>query len=238
MEDDLGAMLGEAVEAESGGEMVSTDTQAQPSPTDGVTESTTPEPEAQQEQEPQFDTSALTEQINSQSQAMDAMAKNISDLTNNIPKPQAPQPTEEDILRNQMKKDLGLDKMEEQFKAQEQRIEQQQQQIAIQEQAEISRNREYEFKTMEAQYGSIDKVAVQNKILEVRKTNPELANALISPDGVRMLLSQGVGVVDKNPDPITPSASGQEVDNSAQLKSLADGSLSDADFGALLEGAI
>jgi len=139
---DLGAMLEGAVEAENP-EMVSTEETPEPSPTDGE-QVATPQPEIQEEpvQQQQMDNSVLTEQLNQQSVAMQEMAKQINDMTNNIPKPEAPQPTEEDVLRNQMKKDLGLDKIEAQYQKQQELIDAQNKQIELQQQAEIARSRD------------------------------------------------------------------------------------------------
>ena len=238
---DIGSALEEAV---GGEEMISTEGEAQPSATDGSEASTEPQAPVEdnvqeaQEQQAQFDTEALNNQLNEQSLAMQEMAKNISDLTNNVPKPQVPQPTEDDILREQMKKDLGLDKMEAQFKQQQELMNAQQKQLELQQQAEVERTRDMQFKAMEKEYGNIDKVALQNRILEMEKTNPALAEAMNSPDGVRMLLEQGVGVVNKTPDPITASATSSDVDVSDSVKSLADGNLSDAEFGDLLFNSI
>ncbi len=229
---DIGALLGEAV-GEQPNDMVAPTT-PEPEPTDG-NQNVEPTPVAEDPiQQPEFNPAQLTDQMNDNAMAIQGIAKQMNDLTNNIPKPEAPQPTEDDLLREQMKKDLGLDKMEEQFNAQKEIIDAQNKRLELQEQAEIKRGRELEFKSMEAEFGNVDRVAIQNKIMEIGKSNPALAEALNSPDGVRMLLSQGVGAVVKTPDAITPSASGQSVDTSNQVQALRDGNLNDSDFGQLL----
>lgn len=239
--DDLGALLGDAVGGEFQGEapaadMINTEVPATPAPTDGQVAA---EPVAPQVPEtPQFDPSALEGQMNQQAQQMQEMARQMEQVTNRIPEPQAPQATEQEMLQAQVKKDLGIDKMEERYAAQDQKMQAQQKQLEQMQQAETVRSRENEFKTMEAEYGNIDRLAIQNKIVEIGKTNPALAEALNSPDGVRMLLSQGVGAVVATPDAITPSASGTDVDSSALYGKLEAGTASDADFGDMLFGAM
>lgn len=236
MEDvDVGAMLSEAVAAE-GTEMVAESAPEQQA--QDVQQATQPEPAQEQIQEPQFDPSNLSNQMNQQAEMIQSMAEQMNNMTNRIPEPQAPQPTEEDMLRQQMKKDLGLDEVEQKFKQQQDVLKQQEQMLAKMQEAEMARTREAEFKTMEAEYGNIDRVAIQNKIMEIGKTNPDLADALNSPDGVRMLLNQGVGAVTAKPDSITPSSSGQDVDMSNQVDQLKAGTLEDSAFGELLLNSI
>lgn len=239
--DDLGALLGDAVmgnpapAATPDASMVNPDVPATPSATDGQV---TAEPAPQVPSTPQFDPSVLEGQMNQQAQQMQQMAQDMERITSRVPEPVAPQPSEQDMLQAQVKKDLGIDKMEERYAQQDTQMKAQQEQLQAMQQQETVRQRDAEFKSMEADFGNIDKLAIQNKIVEIGKTNPALAEALNSPDGVRMLLGQGVGTVTATPDPITPSASGTDTDASSLYGKLSDGSATDADFGDMLFDAM
>ena len=80
--------------------------------------------------------------------------------------------------------------------------------------------------------------SIQNKLVEIGKTNPQMAEAMNSPEGVRMLLQQGVGTVVNTPDPITPSASGNNVSIDDSASRVSGGKGTDEDFGALLESYV
>ena len=236
---DLGALLGEAVTGEAAptGDMINTEVPTEPAATDGQ-QAAIPEPQMQEQQQPQYDPSILEGQMNQQAAQMEQMAAQMEQMTNRIPEPQAPQASEQEMLQQQVKKDLGIDKMEARYAQQDEAMKAQQQQLAQMQEAEMIRGRESEFKSMEAEFGNIDRLAIQNKIVEMGKTNPALAEAMNSPEGVRMLLSQGVGTVAQTPDAITPSASGTDIDSSSMYNKLGTGEATDEDFGDMLLGAI
>ena len=243
-ESQLGDLLGEAVTGEApvadqaaGADMINTEVAPEASPTDGQV-AAEPQAEDPAQAQPQYDPSIMEAQINQQAQAMQQMAAQMEQMTKNQPEPQAPQMSEQELLQQQVKKDLGLDKMEERYAQQDQMMKQQQEQLAQMQQIETQRQRDSEFKSMESEFGNIDRLAIQNKITEIGKTNPALAEALNSPDGVRMLLSQGVGAVTAKPDAITPSASGTDVDSSSLYNKLGEGTATDEDFGDMLFGAM
>ena len=148
------------------------------------------------------------------------------------------EPTEEDMIRERARKELGLDELDNKFKMQEEALKQQNAYIEQMKQQEAIRQREQEFNSMEKEFGNIDREAIQNHIIEVGKTNPNLAEALNSPEGVRMLLKQGVGAVVKKPDSITPSASGTDVNTSDAASRIYNGKGTEDDFGSLLESYV
>ena len=185
-----------------------------------------------------FDPSVIQSQIQSQSDAISELAKSIA--TMNEPKVEQPkyEPTEEDMIRQRARKELGLDELDSKFKMQEEALKQQNEYIEQMKQQETVRQREQEFNSMEKEFGNIDREAIQNHIVEVGKTNPNLAEALNSPEGVRMLLKQGVGAVVKVPDNITPSASGTDVNTSDAASRVISGKGTSDDFGSLLESYV
>lgn len=182
----------------------------------------------------QFDPSVIQNEMQSQSDAIAELARNIALM--NEPKVEKPtsEPTEEDMIRERARKELGLDELDAKFKKQEEMLKQQNEYIEHIRQQDAIKARESEFKSMEQEFGNIDREAIQNHIMEVGKTNPNLADALNSPEGVRMLLKQGVGAVVKTPDAITPSASGTDVNVSDATSRVLEGKGTSDDFGDLL----
>ena len=215
--------------------------QEAPQAQEAMVDTQTPEEAAQEAvQAPEsFDPSVIQNEIKSQSDAIAELARSIA-LMNEPKQPEQPkyEPTEEDMIRERARKELGLDDLDNKFKAQEESLKKQNEYIEQMKQQEAIRQREQEFKSMEQEFGNIDREAIQNHIIEVGKTNPNLAEALNSPEGVRMLLKQGVGAVVSKPDAITPSASGTDVNTSDSVSRVLEGKGTSDDFGALLESYV
>lgn len=181
-----------------------------------------------------FDPSVITNQMQSQSDAIAKLAESIALMNEPKVEETVYEPTEEDLIRERARKELGLDEIENRYKQQEEMLKQQNAFIEQMKQQEVIRQREQEFQSMEKEFGSIDREAIQNHIIEVGKTNPNLADALNSPEGVRMLLKQGVGAVVNKPDNITPSASGTDINTSDAVSRVLEGKGTTDDFGDLL----
>ncbi len=228
---DLGAALAEQAGTQEMIEAPQTQApSAEPSAQEAVAQ-----PEAQTEQPQQFDPTQMNNAMASQSEQIAQIAEQMSQMNARVPEqPQAPQ-SEEQMLQSKIKDDLGINQMEAQFKEQQGMIEQQREMMAQMQQQEAIRQRDAQFKTMETEFGNIDKEAIQNRLVEIGRTNPAMAEAMNSPEGVRMLLEQGVGTVNKTPDPITPSASGNNVSMDDSATRVLGGQGTNDDFGALLE---
>ena len=196
------------------------------------------QPQQEVQQPAQFDPSQMNQAMASQSEQIAQIAEQMSQMNNRIPEQQIAPETEEQMLQNKIKDDLGINQMESQFKQQADMIEQQKQMMQQMQQAEQVRQRDAQFASMEQEFGNIDKEAIQNKLVEIGKTNPQMAEAMNSPEGVRMLLSQGVGAVVNKPDAITPSASSNNMSMDDASSRVSSGSGTADDFGALLESYV
>lgn len=194
--------------------------------------------EQQLQQPPQFDPSQLTQVMTSQSEQIAQIAQQMSQMNSRIPEQQQAPQTEEEMLQAKIREDLGINKIEEQYKQQTEMLEQQKQMMAQMQAQEQARQRDMQFKSLEQEFGNIDKEAIQNRLVEIGKTNPQMAEALNSPEGIRMLLQQGVGTVVATPDPITPSANSNNVGIDDSASRVLEGKGTDDDFGALLESYV
>ena len=225
---DIGSALAAEVETPA---MVSQEASPDPVMPDGG--ETAPQIEPVQ-QAPQFDPAQMQEAMSAQSAQIENIAKQMGEMNSKVPEATQAQATEEEMLQAKIREDLGINKMEEQYKQQQDIMNQQKAQLDQMQQQEIARQRESEFKSLEAEYGNIDREVIQNKLAEIGKANPALADALNSPEGVKMLLAQGIGAVVKTPDPITPSANGGDVSNADASSRVMAGEGTEADFGDLL----
>ena len=229
---DLGAALAEEAGVQ---EMIEQPATAQPSAEPAQQEAVA-QPEAQPAQ--QFDPTQMNQAMASQSEQIAMIAEQMGQMNSRIPEqPQVAQ-SEEQMLQSKIKDDLGINQMEAQFKEQQKMINQQKEMMAQMQQAEMVRQRDSQFQAMQSEFGNIDKEAIQNRLVEIGKTNPQMAEAMNSPEGVRMLLQQGVGTVVKTPDPITPSASGNNVSIDDSASRVTSGQGTNDDFGALLESYV
>lgn len=229
---DLGAALAEEAGVQ---EMIEQPATAQPSAEPAQQEAVA-QPEAQPAQ--QFDPTQMNQAMASQSEQIAMIAEQMGQMNSRIPEqPQVAQ-SEEQMLQSKIKDDLGINQMEAQFKEQQKMIDQQKEMMAQMQQAEMVRQRDSQFQAMQSEFGNIDKEAIQNRLVEIGKTNPQMAEAMNSPEGVRMLLQQGVGTVVKTPDPITPSASGNNVSIDDSASRVTSGQGTNDDFGALLESYV
>jgi len=230
---DIGqALAGEFVQ-EQQPEMIAQPETIQPNAEPQAQESV-PEPQ-QAQQAPQFDPTQMNQAMASQSEQIAQIAQQMGQMNSRMPEQQQAPQTEEQMLQAKIKDDLGINQMESQFKEQQDMIAQQKQMMEQMQQQEMVRQRDAEFATMEKEFGNVDKQAIQNRLAEIGAKNPDLANALNSPEGVRMLLQQGVGAVVKTPDAITPSASGTNVGIDDSSSRVIKGEGTADDFGALLE---
>ncbi len=237
MEDfDIGAALAEQGEAIDNSMIAEPQTQV-PS-AEPIQQEAVAQPEQQAQQAPQFDPSMMNQAMASQSQQIADIAEQMSQMNNRMPEQQAIPQTEEQMLQSKIKDDLGINQMEAQFKEQQDMIEQQKQMMSQMQEQENIRQRDAQFNSLQTEFGNIDKEAIQNKLVEIGKTNPQMAEAMNSPEGVRMLLQQGVGTVVKTPDPITPSANSNNVSIDDSVSRVAEGKGTNEDFGALLESYV
>jgi len=232
---DLGAALAEQAGAQ---EMIEQPATVQPSAVPAQQEAVA-QPKQQETQQPQqFDPTQMNQAMASQSEQIAMIAEQMGQMNSRIPEqPQVAQ-SEEQMLQSKIKEDLGISQMEAQFKEQQDMINQQKEMMAQMQQAEMVRQRDSQFQAMQSEFGNIDKEAIQNRLVEIGRTNPQMAEAMNSPEGVRMLLQQGVGTVVKTPDPITPSASGNNVSIDDSSSRVTSGQGTNDDFGALLESYV
>lgn len=187
--------------------------------------------EAPVEQAPAFDPTQFDNQFASQSDQIAQIAQQMEQLGTRIPEQQAPAPTEQEVIAQELKKQLGIDGLENKLGEQASTIEQQNQMLQQFQQMQQQAQAEKAFTQLETEFGAIDKTVLQNKIVEISQSNPALAEALNSPEGARMLLAQGVGVVTATPDQITPSSNNTDVGSDNTLDRIRDGKASQEDFG-------
>lgn len=212
-------------------------------PAGEVQQPQSPEPkmieEKKVEQPPQFDPNAINELISKQSQQIEQISKQLDTIANEKNFAQEEKSlTDEELMQQKVKDELGISEMEKKFQDQQALIQKQQEAMAKMQEMEAQKAREREFKSLEKEFGNIDRDVIQNKIEEIAKSNPQLAESLNSPEGVRMLLSQGVGVVNKQPDPITPSASNNSLGIDDSIGRVTSGKGTEEDIGALLESYV
>ena len=191
-------------------------------------------PVQQEAQAPAFDPTMFNTQFASQSDQINAIAKQMEQLGSRIPEPQKPAPTEQEVIAQELKRQLGIDGLEGKLTQQEQLINEQNQKLAQYEAYQQRLEAEKALSSLEVEFGAFDREVIKNKIAEIGKTNPALAEALNSPDGARMLLSQGVGLVNNTPDAITPSSNNTDIGSDQTLDRIRDGKASQDDFGSML----
>lgn len=188
------------------------------------------------EQVPAFDPTQFDNTLASQTEQIQAIAQQMEQLNGRIPEPQAPAPTEQEVIAQELKKQLGIDGLEGKLTEQEKIIQAQNEQLAQYQAFQQQQQAQQEFAKLESEFGQFDKEVLQNKIMEIGQTNPQLAEALNSPEGARMLLSQGVGIAQRNPDPVTPSSNNTDVGADQTLDRIREGQATQDDFGQALLG--
>jgi hypothetical protein len=221
--------------------------QAEPEVQSQAEESTEPAQEqtAQEEQQEVTPEPTVAQNV-STPPAMDPMAiknallealvdvKKASDGTQPSQQP-APEMSEEDLAREQLKKHLGLDKIEQENSQLKAFMQQMQEQMA---QKELDSH----IGNFKGEYGDEGEKAVLDHLNYLSQTNPAMAKSLDNPEGWRLIADAKVGkkappappAQAPKPDPLVSSNSGTATDTRSRFDQLRNGSMSKVDQGNLI----
>ena len=231
MSDNIGEQLVQAVQ---GGEATPEQVETQV-----ATEQAQEAPVEQQTEVQQFDPTQFNEQFASQSEMINQLTAKLDDMSGKIPEPPKPEPTDDELAIAEVKRQMGIDGLEEQLAKQQELINQQNQALEQAQQFQQAQQAEKELASIQQEYPNFDAQVMQQAILDIAQGNQQVLDALNNPTAVRSLLAKGIGLPNggvQKPDNITAGSNSTDISSTANnaLERVQNGQGSQQDFGEIL----